>query len=413
MNMKSLFLVLVGCTALPALALARGQVMFDVVTEQSVAGAAFAAPSADAPLAYVIRDGGAIEAGDPIGGEKPPTAEAVARALSQALANQHYQAATDGHPPAVLLTYHWGVIRPVAVPSVRGMRGDFGGFNRVVDDRQLTYDTTLRARIALVAPSAVARDTQDRFVGINHLPVPGYVTPAMRDALQDALDPHYFIIVSAYDYAALTRGETTLLWRTRLSTLDNAGEQSRVIVTLAAASGPYLGRNSKRTELGKTPLLAEAPAGSAALPASADNESVATQKRIQEIVAREHAVFSGEPGTKEEPFDAAPIARTALPPDLARRVAAYQQDKAALQAELAARLQSRTPGNDTTAALDAFNHENAARIAALSRTRETLRDDLARAAAAAGPGDKSLDALRREFANDAGDLSAPAAGSQP
>lgn len=413
MKPKSLFLLLVGCAALPALALAR-QITFDIVTEQSVAGAAFASPSADAPLAYVIRDGGAIDAGDPIAGEKPPAPDAVARALTQALASEHYQPATDGRAPALLLTYHWGVIRPVAVPSVHGMRGGFGGLgSRVVDNRQLTYDTTLRARIALVAPSAVARETQDRFVGINHLPVPGYVTPAMNDALQDALESHYFIIISAYDYTALTRGETTLLWRTRLSTFDNAGEQDRVVVTLAAASGPYLGRNSKRTEIAKTPLLAEAPAGAAALPASADNESVATQKRIQEIVAREHDVFAGESGTKEEPFEAAPVAKTALSPGLARRVAAYQHDKAALQAELAARLKSRTPGPDTAAALDAFNRENASRIAALGRTREALRDDLARAAAAAGPGDKSLDALRREFANDAGDLSAPATGSQP
>lgn len=413
MKPKPFSLVLVACAALPALAFARGQITFDVVTEQSVAGAAFASPSADSPVTYVIRDGGAIDAGDPIAGEKPPAPDAVARALHQALASRHYQPATDGRSPAVLLTYHWGVIRPVVVPSVRGMRPGFGGFDRVVDDRQLTYDTTLRARIALVAPSAVARETQDRFVGINHLPVPGYVTPAMRDALQDAMDAHYFIIVSAYDYAALTRGETTLLWRTRLSTLDNAGEQDRVVVTLAAASGPYLGRNARRAEIEKTPLLAEAPAGAAAPPAGADDEPVATQKLIQQLVAREHAVFSGEPGTKEDPFEPAPIAKTALSPELARRVAAYQQEKAALQAALAARLKSRTPGADTTAALDAFNRENAARIAALSRTRETLRDDLARAAAAAGPGDKSLDALRREFANDAGDLSAPAAGTQP
>jgi capsule polysaccharide export protein KpsE/RkpR len=83
------------------------------------------------------------------------------------------------------------------------------------------------------------------------------------------------------------------------------------------------------------------------------------------------------------------------------RIKAYQHEKSALQDALTARIVTHTPGADTRQAIDAFNQENAGRIASLTREREAIRDELARLAAAttdAATG-KSLNTLLKEFAD--------------
>src|ERR1700691_1633192 len=85
------------------------------------------------PVAYAAFDGGYIEAGDPIAGDTPPTADQVSQSLRSALANQSFQA--GGSSPSVVLTYHWGVLR--------------------IDHRQIRVPygikTNLEARIELVS----------------------------------------------------------------------------------------------------------------------------------------------------------------------------------------------------------------------------------------------------------------------
>ena len=82
------------------------------------------------------------------------------------------------------------------------------------------------------------------------------------------------------------------------------------------------------------------------------------------------------------------------------RINAYEQEKSTLQDSLTARIKEHTPGADTRQAIDAFNQENAGRIASLTTEREAIRDELAKLAAAntdAAAG-KSLNALQKEFA---------------
>jgi len=409
--MKPFLLLSLGLLSLPVASPARDMMDYVAVAEQTDRGAALAPVSPDHPVTYVARDGGYIEAGDAIAGVKPPTPEAVAQGLRLALATQGYRPAADGAAPSLLLTYHWGLIRPVRYAMYDSYLHATNGTRLPFEESpRLRQDSTLKARIALVAPTDLARDTRDRFVGINHVTTGVYVTGPMRDTLQVALYSRYFVIVTAYDYAALAQGETTTLWRVRLSAADNAANADQAVPTLAAATGLYLGRALRRAETGRISFFTADPAGTPA-PFAPTAENAPVRTLIDKLLAREHAAFSGEPGADYDDFKPASPARTAftLPPELARRVAAYQQEKAALQAALADRLKDRASGDDTRRAIDAFNTENAGRIAALARTRETLRDDLARVATArGGAADKSLDALLREFAADARDLNAPA-----
>jgi hypothetical protein len=144
---------------------------------------------------------------------------------------------------------------------------------------------------------------------------------------------------------------------------------------------------------------------------------------LDDLIHREHVEFSGELPAFAEPAKhitvttaggkpAAPAvaAESYLPPALATRIHAYEQEKAALQEALATRIKERTPGADTRQSIDAFNQENATRIAALTTEREAIRNELAKLAAAntdAAAG-KSLQTLLQEFAAGVQEMAPPA-----
>ena len=113
-----------------------------VVAERTDQAAKPALPTPDHPAYYVAYDAGYIEAGDPIGGEEPAPAAAVAQALRATLASQNYLPASA---PSLLIVYHWGVIRP----DSHQIRDTFN------------IQPNLKARIALVSPSRQAGEIEN------------------------------------------------------------------------------------------------------------------------------------------------------------------------------------------------------------------------------------------------------------
>jgi hypothetical protein len=366
-------------------------------------------PTAGRPAYYVAYDGGYIEAGDPIGGEKPPAAAAVAQAVAAALASQHFLPAGPGTSPSLLLIYHWGLIN----------RDSF----QLRSSLQL--QPNLRARIALLTTAKYARrieeDLLDRRQPVDvHIPI---IDPTERDLLQLIRDNRYFVVVSAYDYASVARKAAKLAWRLKLSTRAAGVAMDEALPALLRGGAPYLGRNLTDTQYVREPVVPAgrvevgAPKVEAFLPPP-ETAPPLSPPYLDGLIDRDHAQFTGKradsgPTDNDAAPAADPDAGTAfLPPALAARIRAYEQQKAALQAALAAQIGGRAAGPDTSRAIDAFNQANAARIAALTTERETIRDELARLAAAntdAAAG-KSLEALQHEFTADAQQLSAGTGG---
>jgi hypothetical protein len=404
--MKTSFslLVVVGLAALPLIPAAQGRSMDAVVVaEQTDHGALLAPPAADRPAFYIAYDGGYIEAGDPIAGEKPPTAAVIGQTLRQTLAAQGYQPAPAPGAASLLLVYHWGTINKdtIAIPR----------FTKIKPN--------LKARIYLVASTRKAATLENFLLSRKSAPianawapVPGFLTADIEDVLNRAQDDLYFVIVSAYDLAAIGRREPTLLWRVKLSARSVAGDMNTVLPALIRTGGPFFGRNlpdarTLRTE--PAPDATGAAAGSeAAMPAAVAGSLDAAF--VSHLVKQEHDLFSGEDVSDpalEVPQAGAPgagagTAQPALPSTLARQITGYRQEKLALQEALAARIMAQTPGTESRAALEAFNRENAARIASLAQTRETIRDQLSQLAAAApNPAAAgSLNTLLKEYADD-------------
>jgi hypothetical protein len=382
-----------------------------VAAERTDQAAKPALPTPDHPAYYVAYDAGYIEAGDPVGGEEPAPAAAVAQALRGTLASQNYLPASA---PSLLIVYHWGVIRP----DSHQIRDTFN------------IQPNLKARIALVATSRQAGEIEnfllERRMGriSPAFRVPNFLPGPERDLLDLAQDDRYFVIVSAYDYAALTRRETKLLWRLKVSTRSPGESMAEALPALLSGGAPYLGRNLNDTQTLKAPLFPAALAATGAAGAAGAQEflpppEVARQldeSYMRHLIHEEYLKFSGDifSGDKGGNYPPPPTAANAsgesfLPPALAARINAYEQEKSTLQDALTARIKERTPGADTRQAIDAFNQENAGRIASLTKEREAIRDELAKLAAAntdAATG-KSLNALQKEFAAGVQEMETP------
>jgi hypothetical protein len=232
------------------------------------------------PSSYALIGGGFIEAGDPTAGEHPPAASTVTAALQDALTSAGYTLAPSGVTPTAALIYHWGLIRDERMP----LRVPF------------QLEPNLRTRLSLVTPAARFPSIEERIISRRDYTPAALQTieyPDVRDALDLARDGVYFVVVSAYDYAALARGETNLLWRTKLTAQLNSGALADVVHSLLRNAAPYLGRHLARRDSLKAPLSASPVASDTSpppsLPKDLDTSHVAT------VLATERAEFSGQP----------------------------------------------------------------------------------------------------------------------
>ncbi|HVU17854.1 MAG TPA: hypothetical protein VHD32_13085 [Candidatus Didemnitutus sp.] len=149
-------------------------------------GAAAPQPTAEHPVRYLAYPAGFFESTPVAGGEEHdiPSAVRMSAALRTAMAAQGFAPAAPGKPPSIVVIYHWG--------SMRLDHRANGGFPMAMD------------------PKSIA-----------------------------------FVIISAYDYADLTRHQRTLLWRVGLHTTDRPADTplAPTLLALMRDTAPLLGRD--------------------------------------------------------------------------------------------------------------------------------------------------------------------------
>lgn len=272
----SLFALVVVDTATAA---GRGKLDLIAIGERTAAARELPTASAADPLSYVAVQGRYIEAGDPVAGERPPQPEAVVEALRAALSTQDYTPAAAGVTPQLVVTYHWGVIRPdsTQLPSTSELKPN------------------LKTRLSLVARQKLVEDIERDLIAHRYTrsPVVSNLIPSYRDALEWAHDSRYFVIVSAYRYESLIDGSPVLVWRTRLSAADNSGSMSEVIPALLAAAGDQLGQEHRLAELLRVPFPSVATSSA---PDQAVDRHVEQLNRdaLQQLLHDERLAFSGK-----------------------------------------------------------------------------------------------------------------------
>lgn len=261
MNRRHTFL-LAGVFALAATLTARAGFLgfgkptdtdVNVVVDMTDEGKKVAPPTKEKPVFYYPVLAGYREEGALVAGEKSPPPNPVAHLLAKALAAQHYFVVGPKTPaPTLLLVFHWGYMNPQIDE------------NPDPDNPQKTFWNE-REMLALVAGNTVKNV--------------GSFGRERDDILQAARDDRYFVIVSAYDFAAATQKKKTLLWRAKMSTPSNRVSLAEVIPSMITAGGPRFGRETKlpesvtaaiakegKVEIG-TPTVVKDPASPPAPPA--------------------------------------------------------------------------------------------------------------------------------------------------
>jgi hypothetical protein len=166
-----------------------------------------------------------------VAGEKSPPPAPVAKLLAKALAAQNYYVVGEKTPaPTLLLVFHWGYMNP-QIDDV----GD------AENPQQQFWNQ--REMLALVAGNTLKN------IGIFDF--------KRDDVVQAARDERYFVVVSAYDFAAAKEKKKKLLWQAKLSTPSNGVSLAEVLPSMISAGGPHFGRETKLPELVNAPLAKE------------------------------------------------------------------------------------------------------------------------------------------------------------
>ena len=194
----------------------------NVVVDLTEAGRKVASPTKEKPAFYYPVLAGYRESGSLVAGEKSPPDTPVAKLLAKALAAQHYYVMGAKTPaPTLILVFHWGYMNPQIDDT-----GD--------DENPSQVFWNQKEMLALVAG--------------NTLKNVGAFGFERDDILQNIRDDRYFVIVSAYDFAAAKEKKKVLLWQAKMSTPSNRVSLAEVIPSMITAGGPRFGRETKLPE---------------------------------------------------------------------------------------------------------------------------------------------------------------------
>lgn len=175
------------------------------------AGKKFVLPTSEKPAHYVLIDGGYREEGDRIAGEIKPDRARVEKLVRRALAGQHYLGATASSAQVdLLIVYFWGYLAPV--------------------EQDFETATDRAKRMALVGGKHLSEMSLEEF--------------GREELMQAAGEDRYFVVISAYDFAAAAKKKKTLLWRSQISGSMRRTTLNEVLPPFLAAGAPLFGRDT-------------------------------------------------------------------------------------------------------------------------------------------------------------------------
>lgn len=198
-----------------------------VYTELTELGRQVPPASVAAPVYFVAVDRGLQSQGEPISGVVSPTPAVLQGTLFRSLAVSGYQPAPERQPAGLVLVYYWG--------SHQSMDPDL---EALFPERNRQY---FMERAYLVGGRAYRHEIMNQF---NYGYTFGDCTPRKKFLINQVSHDIYFVIVSAYDYAALATGERLLLWRTMLTVATNGVSMKDSLPPLVLTAGPYFGRET-------------------------------------------------------------------------------------------------------------------------------------------------------------------------
>lgn len=198
-----------------------------VNTELTPYGRLLRQPTTADPAFYLGYSMGFKSRGEPVAGETPPKPEQMERLLRKSLSRNGYEPTGPGHAPSLVIFYHWG--------SHNAMDAESAARFPVLAQQQRLERAMLiggqRETSRLAQTMAYGEWLTDR--------------TADREFLRDqSAEDLYFVVASAYDYAALAHGERKLVWRTTMTVSARGVSMEETMAPLLTEAAPYFGRET-------------------------------------------------------------------------------------------------------------------------------------------------------------------------
>jgi hypothetical protein len=205
------------------------------VTDTTPAGALRRPVSAANPVYYAAVSAGYREFGGIIAGEKIPAKDEVLKTIARVLAKQGYLPANDDKPPSLLLVWAWGTMNTDRMYSFNPDDTEGRQINR---NQLLRFLGAYKLGLITKEPDPFRQD----------LMLPGALfRDADSEMISDlATEDLYVAAISAYDYAAATRQQKTLLWMTKISCPSRGLALPETLPAMLALAGPYIGRETAK-----------------------------------------------------------------------------------------------------------------------------------------------------------------------
>ena len=240
-----------------------------VITEVTEEGKKLPPVSPDHPAYYIAQAAGYVQVGDSYGGEKTLPPDEFDRILKKSLATNGYlPAKPPAQPPTLAVIYYWGS-HNLLNPTDDSFSADLVARN-ILDRAALVGGAKFARELATLFEQADAlalanqpAHTDDSGNAIGGGPVLGpaqlaFFNPVYLFKLRNskneflvdqASDDCYYVIASAYDYAAFAHQQKKLLWRTRMTVNSRGVSQVQTLPTLIASAAPYFGRDMAESEI--------------------------------------------------------------------------------------------------------------------------------------------------------------------
>lgn len=213
-----------------------------VITEMTEAGRRLPPVSPQQPAYYVLQSGGFREAAETTGITRPMTAAEVEGVLQKSLATNGYLPVPSGPMrPTLLIVYTWGAYNGGASEPIFGSRKAFLGRAVMIGGQKFAHQLAdILEQVDDLKQAAIPPEVFEFANALHQYELGDLSHEALVD--QAALEL-YYVVASAYDYAAAATNQRRLLWRTRM-TVSSAGlSQSQSLPPLIASAGPYFGKD--------------------------------------------------------------------------------------------------------------------------------------------------------------------------
>jgi len=243
----------------------RPVLAISVITEVTDEGKKLRPPTQEIPYYYIANSLGFHQEGQGAYRDTKVSEENMLKIVQKALAADHYLPANKEHPVNFVLYLFWGVHCKLweADPN----SDEIG----MVDINH----QNLLSRATLIGGAKFAKELEEALIkqaryGKQSMPMldPVYLfsirDDVTRNLVEQVLDDCYYVVVSAYDAAAMARGERKLLWRTKMATPAQGVSLVETAPALGASGSSFFGKDmnepaiiGKRINRGGTVELGE------------------------------------------------------------------------------------------------------------------------------------------------------------